>query len=137
MNTAFVSAPCSCAYMCAESTYPLGWTVKTYPPAAIKLDGGAAFFNGTVTQLVWRGGEFYAGSNLQAYDEFTLNFEYESDGTWSASGSGKPAAPTADCHSITCSTIPKASYGQWQSINCPCCAGIAECNVAFAINLTP
>ena len=124
--------------MCAESTYPFGWTVRTYPPAAIKLDGGAAFFNDTVTQLVWRGAELFGNPNLLGYDELTLNFEYESDGTWSASGGGQPVSATEPkCHPITCTTIPKASYGQWQSINCQWPIACCDKSVAFAINLTP
>jgi hypothetical protein len=114
--------------MCAEGTYQFGWSVVAYPPTAVKLDGGTATFNGTIASLEWRGAENY--HNQLGYDAVTLQFEYDSDGTWSASASGFSVI----LDQVSCGTIPKASYGQWQSLSCQW-PGVAD--LAFAINMTP
>jgi hypothetical protein len=122
-----------CMVMCAEVPYNNGWTLRSSPPAMIKLDGGTATFNDTISSLTWRGGFFLAGGE-KSYDELVLYFEHYSDGTWSASGSG--SGGQIDGCLVTCSTIPKASYGQWASINCAWGKCPSSWSVAFGINLT-
>ena len=123
-----------CIVTCAGTQYPRGWLVRADPPAAITLGGGTATFNATLTSLTFHGCEII--SNWMTYDEFVLEFEYHTDGTWSASASALQALQDGSCH-VTCSTVPKASYGQWQSINCAWDPPCAAYNVAFGINLTP